>query len=396
MKTKFFLLFSFLILSLGISSHQRSESYSKVHIDSQNEIKYVEIDFSVQISVLQRLGFSFNVDWENRLQKDVLNDYRLNKSCSIKDEPIFKPSFSTGYLSIFWTNECGLEESEIVFNLFFDKDSSHTHISTFLIDTEAVPEKIYTNSDRFWNESSKKIEISSKFNSFFDYLLLGFNHILSGFDHLAFLIALLILKVQLKRLILIVTGFTIGHSITLVLGALGLLTPSSQLVEALIGYSIVIIALECAGKITSNHLLYSRYLAYISLLFLVIFSFLGHQKFLVGLIGITLFSYCYLHLSSRYSNLYFTIIITSLFGLIHGFGFAGNLSSLGLMEGRLIPAILGFNLGVELGQLLVILIFSIIFFQIGNFFKTHLDTLRIVTASGLSCLGIFWFVERLI
>jgi len=75
--------------------------------------------------------------------------------------------------------------------------------------------------------------------------------------------------------------------------------------------------------------------------------FLGYQKFLIGLIGMGIFSFCYLNLISRYKDFSLTIFVTCLFGLIHGFGFAGNLSNIGLMEGRLLPAIFGFNLGVE-------------------------------------------------
>jgi len=395
MKSPFFLGLIFLLLSFSLSTHQRSESYSKVTIDSQSDIKIIEIDFSIQTSVLQRLNFSFDEDWENKFQQQVVNDYNMNKSCSISGTPFLKNSFSTGYLSIFWEEKCDLEDSKIIFDLFFDQEPSHTHIATFLIDSVSVPEKLFTNSDRTWIETDKQIEATSMLDSFYDYLGLGFRHILSGFDHLAFLFALLILKLPIRRLILIITGFTIGHSATLALGAMDLLTPSSQLVESLIGYSIVIIAIECVAKITDSHHLYSRYLIYISSLFLIVFSFFGRQEFLVGLIGMTLFSYCYLSLSKRYSNLSLTMVVTILFGLIHGFGFAGNLSSLGLMEGRLLPAILGFNLGVELGQLLVILAFSALLFQIGKFLKYEFDTARILAASGLSCLGVFWFVERL-
>ena len=66
------------------------------------------------------------------------------------------------------------------------------------------------------------------------------------------------------------------------------------------------------------------------------------------------------------------------------------------MEGRLLPAILGFNLGVELGQLLVVFFLLLIFLVLSSFLQKHKDLLRVVTASGLTAVGTFWFLERII
>ena len=376
-------------------SHQRSESYSKVKIDDQNNLKLVQVEFSIQTFVLQRLNLGFTDNWEQELTNEITQNFIFNQNCNPKDPPFLKNSFSTGYISLSWKMLCDSEILEIDLNLFFDKDPAHTHITTFLINSEAFPEKVFTNTNRKWSETDKQAQDSSNFDSFTDYLGLGFQHILSGFDHLAFLLALLILKLPIKRLVIIITGFTIGHSLTLALGALDLITPSSQLVEALIGYSILIIAMESAATITKSYNLYSNILVSLSFILILILSIFGHLKFIYGLIGMTVFSYCYLRLASKYSNFTLTIAVTCLFGLIHGFGFAGNLSSIGLMEGRLLPAIFGFNIGVELGQILVVIVLSLIFHQVGKFLRGNTDFLRVFTASGLSCIGVFWFLERL-
>jgi len=84
-----------------------------------------------------------------------------------------------------------------------------------------------------------------------------------------------------------------------------------------------------------------------------------------------------------------------LFGLVHGFGFAGNLSSIGLMQDRFIPALIGFNLGVEVGQVLIILSLFALMYLLKRLIKFRVEILRIYTASGLACLGMYWFVERL-
>ena len=376
-------------------SHQRSESYSKVKIDDQNNLKLVQVEFSIQTFVLQRLNLGFTDNWEQELTNEITQNFIFNQNCNPKDPPFLKNSFSTGYISLSWKMLCDSEILEIDLNLFFDKDPAHTHITTFLINSEAFPEKVFTNTNRNWSETDKQAQDSSSFDSFTDYLGLGFKHILSGFDHLAFLLALLILKLPIKRLVIIITGFTVGHSLTLALGALDLITPSSQLVEALIGYSILIIAMESAAAITKSYNLYSNVLVSLSFILILILSIFGHLKFIYGLIGMTVFSYCYLRLASKYSNFTLTIAVTCLFGLIHGFGFAGNLSSIGLMEGRLLPAIFGFNIGVELGQILVVIVLSLIFHQVGKFLRGNTDFLRVFTASGLSCIGVFWFLERL-
>ena len=395
MLKKFFFWITVFLLSTQIISHQRSESYSKVTIDSQDELKSIFIEFSIQTSVLQRLNLDLTENWQEEIKELVTSNFNLIPNCRINKRPFLKNSSSTGYITLFWSEECSSKEVEINLDLFFNNDPTHTHIATFVIDSEAFPEKVFTSSVRSWKETDKQVKEIPLFQSFEDYLSLGFKHILSGFDHLAFLLALILLKLPLKKLILVITGFTVGHSVTLAFGALGMLKPSSQLVEAFIGYSILIIALESIASITNLHKLYSRSLFYLSLLFIGSLMFLGYQKYFIGVAGISLFSFCYLSLNSENKDFSLTILVTALFGLIHGFGFAGNLSSLGLMEGRLVPAILGFNLGVEIGQILIIFALLLVFFYIDKFIKNYSDTFRVFVGSGLASIGTFWFFERL-
>ena len=386
----FILIFSTLILS-----HQRSESYSRIDI-TNNEKLIVEIDFNVQISVLSRIKSEFDQLWESKLQEEVLNDYKVQGSCELDQGPYFRSSLTTGYVSLKWRQVCDKEPVEILFNLFFSEDSTHVHIATINIDDQPYPEKIFTVSSRSWNESSAlNKEQASAYSSFYDYLELGVKHILTGLDHIAFLVGLLLLNLKRKNLIIVVTGFTIGHSITLALGALNYITPASSFVESLIGYSIVVVAIECVASITKQYTLYNKYLLYSWILFILLFSLYGNQKYVLGLLGLGLFSYCYFGLSERFHNQKLILIVTMLFGLVHGFGFAGNLSSIGLMQDRFIPALIGFNLGVEVGQVLIILSLFALMYLLKRLIKFRVEILRIYTASGLACLGMYWFVERL-
>jgi hydrogenase/urease accessory protein HupE len=137
------------------------------------------------------------------------------------------------------------------------------------------------------------------------YFRLGVEHILTGVDHLLFVLALLILVKEVKRLIATVTAFTLAHSLTLAGATLGLVHVPQPPVEACIALSIVFVAAEILrrrGGLTAR----------------------------------------------------FPWMIAFIFGLLHGFGFAGALSEVGLPQNAIPIALLFFNLGVEAGQLLFI------------------------------------------
>jgi len=137
------------------------------------------------------------------------------------------------------------------------------------------------------------------------YFLLGVEHILFGIDHLLFVLALILLISGVRRLVETITAFTVAHSITLMIASLGWLSLPSAPVEAVIALSIVFLANEIASKRSGTIRLSER------------------QPWLVAFI----------------------------FGLLHGFGFAGALAEIGLPEGDVPAALLTFNLGVEAGQL---------------------------------------------
>lgn len=137
------------------------------------------------------------------------------------------------------------------------------------------------------------------------YLVLGVEHILSGIDHVLFVLGLLFLVGFQRKLVWTITAFTLAHSITLASAALGLLTLRSPPVEATIALSIVLVAGEAL-----------------------------HQR---------------LTLARRWP-----VILAFLFGLVHGLGFAGALKEIGLPQNYLSIALLCFNVGVEIGQLLIV------------------------------------------
>jgi len=138
------------------------------------------------------------------------------------------------------------------------------------------------------------------------YLELGIRHIWTGFDHLLFVTGLLVLAGTLRRVILAITGFTLAHSVTLSLSALGLVRLPSAPVEAAIALSILFLAWEIARPLPQS-------------------------------------------LARRYP-----LLVSCAFGLLHGFGFAAALREVGLPTDELAVALLCFNLGVEVGQIVFI------------------------------------------
>ena len=136
------------------------------------------------------------------------------------------------------------------------------------------------------------------------YLVLGFEHILSGFDHLLFVLALLFLVGSWPRLIGTITTFTVAHSITLVAASFGWVSVAQTPIEALIALSIVFVAIE------------------------VIHARRGRRSIAIQM----------------------PWLIAFVFGLLHGFGFAGALSEIGLPQHAIPLALLFFNVGVEFGQ----------------------------------------------
>ena len=181
-----------------------------------------------------------------------------------------------------------------------------------------------------------------------DYTVLGVDHILSGFDHLTFVLALLLIVKGARRLLITVTSFTLAHSITLTAATLGVLWVPGPPVEAVIALSILFLASELV-------------------------------KVNRGLPSLT----------ARYPW-----IVAFTFGLLHGFGFAGALAEVGLPQNEVPLALLMFNVGVELGQLLFIAVILVIV-QLSKRLRSEWPVwIRQVPAYGIGGIAALWLFER--
>jgi len=169
---------------------------------------------------------------------------------------------------------------------------------------------------------------------------LGIEHIFVGYDHILFLLGLILIGGRIANVVKIVTAFTVAHSITLILAALRFVTVPSRIVESVIALSIVYIAVE---------------------------NFFVQES------------------DQRW-------LISFAFGLMHGFGFANVLRELGLPPRGLIASLLSFNVGVEIGQLVIVLLtFPCVLFVLKTRWRKQFIY---ATSTCILIFGAAWFVER--
>jgi len=174
----------------------------------------------------------------------------------------------------------------------------------------------------------------------------GIEHILIGPDHVLFLVGLLLLGGSLAKLAAIVTAFTIGHSITLSLAALDIVSPSAQLVEPAIALSIV---------------------------------FVGADNLLVR---------------KATAPRDIRALVAAVFGLVHGFGFASVLKAFGLPSGALGWSLFSFNLGVEIGQLAIVIVVASVLAAVRRRSAPLGDRLAIAGSVVVILAGAYWFIDR--
>ena len=392
MNFKFLLFIGFALFAFtNLHAHQRSESFSKWSIVESKEDVNVSVVFTVKLSVLSKIFPNKIKDWESFVTSEVLNGFVIKENCIEEEniESFISPQNNS--FNIAWTYKCDQPLTNIVNNTFFDQDPSHSHIARFSLHDMVLPEVLFTESSRSATFKVKSTE-NKEITSFQDYFILGINHIASGFDHIAFLLGLILLNRHFKSLLLAITGFTLGHSLTLALGVLGIVTPMSNWVEAVIGFSIALIALEALSKETTQFVIYTKGLFFfwgVLFFLMLVFGFGGN---LLGFIGLCLFSISYFLLVTL-KKINLSLFVTTLFGLVHGFGFGGYLSEIGFSEGRFFNALLGFNLGVEAGQIaiLIVLIGTMILL---NKTKIKYEGMRAFMACLLISVGTFWFLER--
>ncbi|AOE49245.1 HupE/UreJ family protein [Kangiella sediminilitoris] len=250
------------------------------------------------------------------------------------------------------TTQCNGHFS-LQYQALFDTTNSHKLLINWLL-KNGQTQTVIDSPDFVWNVDAGT---NSGWETFLFYLYQGMIHIWIGLDHVLFLLILLfhfkwsyeqntkqqkpVRRLKLKPLLWLITGFTLAHSITLTLTALGLIDISPKWAEVGIAFSVAFAALN----------VFTNWIKRI-------------------------------------------ILMTMGFGLLHGLGFAGALSSLGLSKSHQVTSIVGFNLGVEIGQIAILLIavpMLLLISQNQRLYKYFL----LLSSSIIFLLGIFWIWQRI-
>ena len=330
------LLAGLLMLLVSAATHAHTLSVAHVDVSRQGEDAVrVEVDVALRDLALTMpldLDGDNAITWgELRKQQPALERLLLQgvklgsstSSCTLRPQALGTRSYDgVAYASMAFSSACSSGTGLVIeYGLIFDQDPAHRAIVAWRLGNQVQTDILQAGT------RSSRLSATGATGSatFMQFLREGVHHILGGIDHLAFLLALLLPAVlvrqdgrwqptprvggSLRSVAGVVTAFTLAHSITLSLAALGIVRPNGQVVEIVIAASVLLAALNNIRPVVTGR---------------------------VWLVALA-------------------------FGLIHGMGFARALQDLGLPKGQELLALLGFNLGVELGQLgVVALMFPIL------------------------------------
>lgn len=361
-------LFLLLQCSLNLAhAHKPSDSYLVLRVNEntitgQWDIALRDLEYAIGLDA----NADGNITWgELKAKHDEIAKFALTRlsisadgaACQSQPTDHLVDEHSDGtYAVLQFSTTCAnhrLLTLEVEYSLFFDIDAQHKGLLR-LDDVSGTRSAIFSADSRV-----QRIVLAetSPLEQFATFVKEGVWHIWIGFDHILFILSLLLPSVLIYRqgrwhpaekaapvfwdVLRVVTAFTLAHSLTLTLAALEVISLPSRLVEATIAASVVLAAINNLRPVV-----------------------LG-RRWLVAL----------------------------LFGLIHGFGFASVLADLGLPQGQMLLALVGFNLGVEIGQLAIVCAFLPAAFVV----RASGLYLRLIMFGGsgvIATLALIWFVER--
>lgn len=274
-------------------------------------------------------------------------------------------TFTSSTLPLFYRVLFVLVTGCIWFSSFVSISEAHEllpkEIVTYIQENpDATPEELRAfaesvdpaTGERFRNSSTEEILSilanpgSTFLDNAWDFVKLGFHHILAGADHILFILTLLLIFVTAKDLLMFTSTFTVAHSITLILAGAGIVVLSPTIVEPLIALSISVMAL------------------------------------------VTLFE----NRLTRFRTRGGPLALIFFFGLFHGLGFAGLLEAIAIPQDKFLSSLLAFNVGVEFGQLAIILVALPVLLLIRK--KAWYPLISKIMALFIALAGFLWFIER--
>jgi hypothetical protein len=377
------------------AGHTRSQSHSVW------EINGTAVDLVMTIPTIEtdRLGAGPTAPSDERIKGYLtarVYPIAAGRRCALLP-PVEALAALSGYRKYDFTFKCATAaDLQLYSAAFFDLVPSHTNFAQIQdAATGEFTEQLITGEHRTIQVTGG-LDGRLKSARFFEFVRMGMMHIFTGIDHMSFLLGLVLISRRLRDLVFVVTGFTIGHSLTLALAVTGILRPHAEYIDALVALTIALIGAENIVVQTRN----SKPVAVVAGGAMAVMGAAAWLGFggLPGLLslGAGLFTASYLVISGNLGDGgRVRMLITLVFGLIHGFGFAADLLELQLPPERLAQLLVGFNLGVEIGQLTLVIAATLLVVLLR---KLRLELPRAIVVDVASAflvgLGVFWYVSR--
>jgi hypothetical protein len=375
-------------------AHTKSTSYSNWRIDG----RVVHLSFTIPLVESARLNRPGEIQPSNERLAQYLREHLAvsaqGGTCPLSAPP--RPLAASSQFRRFEMNfECP-DAAGIALHssVFFDLVPSHVSLAQIQTADGKLIQQLFTKDNQTLETGGK--DETMRDAGFLKYVQMGIMHIFTGVDHMSFLLGLVLISRRLRDLVFVVTGFTIGHSATLALAVTGVIRPHAEFIDALVALTIAMIGAENIAVATRRPGIVAGAVGG-TLLLMAAGSYAGFGGLpSLLLLGAGLFAANYLMLSGHLRDAArLRMVVTVVFGLIHGFGFAADLLELRLPSAQLFSILLGFNLGVEVGQLtLVLLALGLVALLVRVRLALPRPIVVDTLAAGLVGLGTYWFIAR--
>lgn len=380
-------------------AHTKSQSFSQWEIISEKEANSLKFIFSVDQRRITQLAQLYpSMDYAALLHRhltDTLHVTQNKTPCPLENLNVTQHTMS-GYFrargQVICPETIIASAPVITISSFTPVSPAHIHLARFSIAGENQ-EIVLNNAQQYF-----VFEVRDFIDSLSAFIGLGFIHVISGLDHMIFLLALALFAATPRLAVFCITGFTLGHSLTLALAYMDIITPHEKMIEALIGLTIALTAYDIAGKAEKTRPLSAMLLSIGLMLICGLAIYLGRLPLSTGLfftLPLALFSYQHLSQSGQTKTKLFPLL-TVAFGLVHGAGFAGGLKHINLDKSDILTPLVGFNLGVELAQLTALIAVYIVISSLEMRTNFRRDRFENLVAPAMFGLSLFWFAERLL
>ena len=375
-------------------AHTRSESHSTWLVDGSS----VHLTFSIPDIEARRLtpdGRPPNTAQLIAYLGPKLGAAASDKPCAQAGKP--RPiAAATGYRRVEFLYNCPSSEAITLHDsAFFELVPTHVNLAQIQTAKGDFAEEVLTAETQTIDMSKAKGgEIEGA--GFLTFVKMGLMHIFTGVDHMSFLLGLVLISLRFKDLLFVITGFTLGHSLTLALAVTGIIRPHAEFIDALVALTIALIGVENLAVQTHRPERYALWTAG-ALFTMAALKLLGIGLLPFALLfGAGLFASNYLMVAGHVRDAgRLRLVVTLIFGLIHGFGFAADLLNEAIPPAKLAELLVGFNFGVEIGQVTVV---SVLVGAVALLRRYRLALPRPIVvdlcASGLVLEGVYWFVSR--